>query len=160
MKAVYQELRQRHGEESTPRTAVTSLMMRHLLETVIPERGGDETVNTRMCVMFDIEVMFGMRVGEALHGGDFHGMLANHLVILQRLNEHGEPEGEETLEGMLEHSKTKNLRYVNAVARSKGVARIEFAKHVRAYWRVAGFTIRSRKESKTFDSISFLQEMT
>ena len=49
-------------------------------------------------------------MGEALQGGDFHGLLANHLVILQRLNEYGEPVGEETLEGMLEHSKTKNLR--------------------------------------------------
>ena len=147
VKAVYQELRQRHGEEPTPRTAITSLMMRHLQETVIPERGGDETVNTRMALMFDVEVMFGLRVGEALQGGDYHGMLANYLVILQRLDEWGEPVGEETLEGMLEHSKTKSLRYVNAVARSKGTARVEFAKHLRAYWRVAGFTIRTRKEA-------------
>ena len=147
VRAVYQELRQRHGEESTPRTAVTSLMMRHLLETVIPEREGDESVNVRACLMFAIEIMFGLRVGEALHGGDFHGLLANHLVILQRLNQYGEPVGEETLEGMLEHSKTKNLRYVNAVARSKGIARVEFAKYLRAYWRLAGFVIRTRKEA-------------
>ena len=147
VKAVHQELRQRHGEESTPRTAVTSLMMRHLLETVIPERGGDEVVNARMLVMFAIEVMFGLRVGEALSGGDFHGILANHLVILQRLDAVGEPVGEETLEGMMEHSKTKNLRYVNAVARSKGVARVELAQHVRNYWRVAGFKLRTRKEA-------------
>ena len=147
VKAVFQELRQRHGEESTPRTAVTGLMMRHLLETVIPERGGDEEVNTRTCLMFAIEVMFGLRVGEVLSGGDFHGLLANHLVILQRLDKYGEPTGEETLEGMLEHSKTKNLRYVNAVARSKGVARIELAKHLRAYWRLVGFKIRTRKEA-------------
>ena len=83
--------------------------------------------------MFAIEVMFGLRVGEALSGGDFHGILANHLVILQRLDALGEPVGEETLEGMMEHSKTKNLRYVNAVARSKGVARVELARHVRNY---------------------------
>ena len=147
VKAVYAELRQRHGEEATPRTAVTGLMMRHLLETVIPERGGDEVVNARAQLMFGSEVMFGFRVGEALGGGDYHGILANNLVILQRLNALGEPVGEETLEGMLEHSKTKNLRYVNAVARSKGVARVELAKYVRAYWRVAGFTIRTRKEA-------------
>ena len=147
VKAMYRELRARHGEESKPRTAVTSLMMRHLLETVIPERGGNEMVNTRMLLMFAIEIMFGFRVGEALGGGDFHGILANHLVILQRLDEHGLPFGEETLEGMLEHSKTLNKRYVNAVARSKGVARVEFAKYLRKYSSLAGFKIRSRKEA-------------
>ena len=56
-------------------------MMRHLLETVIPERGGSEIVNTRMQLMFACEVMFGVRVGEALSGGDFHGVLANNLVF-------------------------------------------------------------------------------
>ena len=147
VKAVYEELRQRHGEESRPRTAVTSLMMRHLLETVIPERGGNERVNARAVLMFAIEIMFGVRVGEALSAGDFHGILANNLVLLQKLDANAQPIGEETAEVLLEHSKTKHKRYVNAVGVSKGKARVELAKHIREYWRLAGFSIRSRKEA-------------
>ena len=122
-------------------------MMRHLLETVVPERAGSDLVNTRTKLMFAMEVMFGCRVGEALAGGDFHGLLANNLVILQRLDEYGEASGEETAEGLFEHSKTKNLRYVNAVGRSKGKARVELVKYLREYWRVSGFKIKSRREA-------------
>ena len=147
VKAVYEELRQRHGEESKPRTAVTGLMMRHLLETVIPERGGSELVNTRALLMFAIEIMFGVRVGEVLSGGDFHGVLANNLVILQKLNEFDQPVGEETMEVLLEHSKTKHKRYVNAVAVSKGKARVDLARYVREYWNLAGFRVHSRREA-------------
>ena len=146
VKAVYEELRQRHGEETKPRTAITRRMMRILLEEVIPTRGGDPLVNARMQLMFAMEVMLGLRVGEALSGGDFHGLLANHLVILQRLDEDGEPYGEETLEALLEHSKTKHKRWINCVGVSKGWARVAIAKYLRAYWKLAGFKLNMRKE--------------
>ena len=146
VKALHKELSARHGEEATPRTAITRMMMRQLLERVIPERGGEVDVSTRMQLMFALEVMFGLRVGEALGGGDFHGLLANHLVILQKLDEDGEPSGAVTLEGMLEHSKTLHKRWVNAVGVSKGRARVQLAKYVRAYWKLTGLTIRTRKE--------------
>lgn len=90
--------------------------------------------------------MMGLRVGEALSGGDYHGLLANHLVILQRLDDDGNPVGEETAEAMLEHWKTKHLRWVNAVGLSKGPARVALTKYMRAYWQQAGFHIKSRKE--------------
>ena len=146
VKALHRELRERHGEETTPRTAVSRLMMQQLLERVIPERGGDEDVNTRMCLMFVLEVMFGLRVGEALGAGDFHGLLANHLVILEKLNEEGEPCGVQTCEAMLEHSKTHHRRWINAVGTSKGRARIQLTIYIRAYWQLTGLTIRTRKE--------------
>ena len=146
VKAVYTELRQRHGEETKPRTALTSKMMRHLLEDVIPQRGGNEQVNIRMQLMFALEIMMGLRVGEALSGGDFHGLLANHLVILQKLDADGSPAGEETVEAMLEHSKTKHLRWINAVGLSKGPARVALTKYIRAYWQQASFKIKTRKE--------------
>ena len=146
VKAVYSELRQRHGEETKPRTALTSKMMRHLLEDVIPEREGNEQVSVRMQLMFALEIMMGLRVGEALSGGDFHGLLANHLVVLQKLDDQGEPVGDETVEAMLEHSKTKHLRWINAVGLSKGPARVALTQYIRAYWRQAGFEVKTRKE--------------
>ena len=87
VKALFDELKQRHGEESRPRTATTRRMMKHLLEDVIPERGGSHKVNVRMQLMFAMEIMLGLRVGEALAGGDFHGLLANHFMLLSRFRE-------------------------------------------------------------------------
>ena len=58
-----------------------------------------------------------MHVGEALTGGDYHGLKASHLCILQRLSD-----GLVTIEGMLEHSKTKFKRYVNCLGTTRGKA--------------------------------------
>ena len=35
--------------------------------------------------------MLGLRLGETLGGGDHHGMLANNLVILRKLDADGQP---------------------------------------------------------------------
>ena len=99
-----------------------------------------------MQLMFALEIMMGLRVGEALSRGDFHGLLANHLVVLQKLDDQGEPVGDETVEAMLEHSKTKHLRWINAVGLSKGPARVALTQYIRAYWRQAGFEVKTRKE--------------
>ena len=147
VKSLFEELKVRHGEESTPRTATTRRMMFHVLEEVIPSRGGNELVNTRMQLMFALEVMLGLRVGEVLSGGDFHGLLANYLTILRRLDEWGEPGDDETVEAFLEHSKTKHSRYVNAVGLSKGPARVRLADFLRAYWKAAGMKVVSRLEA-------------
>ena len=78
--------------------------------------------------------------------GDFHGLMANYLVILEKLNDDGVPCGVETCEAMLEHSKTRHKRWINAVGVSKGRARVQLAKYIREYWRLTGVTIRTRKE--------------
>ena len=147
VKALFDELKQRHGEEPRPRTATTRRMMKHLLEKVIPERGGSHKVNVRMQLMFAMEIMLGLRVGEALAGGDFHGLLANHFVLLRRLDEAGVASGRETAEAFLEHSKTGHSRYINAVGLSSGPAQVRLADFMREYWRLAGFIVRSRQEA-------------
>jgi hypothetical protein len=147
VKALFEELKTRHGEEARPRTATTRRMMRHVLEDVIPARGGNELVNTRMRLMFALEVMMGLRVGEVLTGGDYHGLLANHLTLLRRIGEDGVPGDEVTVEGFLEHSKTKHSRYVNAVGVSKGPAQVRLADYLRAYWAAADMKVVSRFEA-------------
>ena len=87
--------------------------------------------------MYMIEVMLGLRVGESLSGGDFHGLLANHLVILTHV-----ASGRVSVEGMLEHSKTKFQRWINAVGLSEGAAKLDLADALRAYWGHAGFEMR------------------
>ena len=114
-----------------------------MIERVVPDRCSERT-RVRTQLMMAIEVMFGLRVGEALSGGDFHGLLANHLTILRRLGPDGQPEGEEYVEALLEHSKTKFKRRITALGLSKGVARVRLADLLRDYWRAAGFRIVHR----------------
>ena len=97
--------------------------------------------------MFAMEVMLGLRVGEALSGGDYHGLLANNFYILRRLDEAGLPSGRSSAEAFLEHSKTGHSRYINALGLSLGPAQVRLEFFMREYWRVAGFTIRSRHEA-------------
>ena len=145
VKAVYNNLRKKHGRERVPRTAITRRMIGALLGDVLGEK--DTSTGKRERLMFSGEIMFGVRVGEMLGGGDGHGFLANNVVILRKLNAAGEPVGEETLEGMLEHSKTGFKRFVNAVGVSKGPAKVHFARILREYWEDAGFTIVVRREA-------------
>jgi len=91
-------------------------------------------VELRTQLMIAIETLFGMRVGEVCGGGDGHGLLANNLVILRDITT-----GEETVEGFLEHSNTHHCRYVNSLMESKGAARIELGRFLRAYLTSVGF---------------------
>ena len=83
----------------------------------------------------------GLRVGEVISGGDFHGLMANHLSILT----HRET-GEVSVEGLLEHSKTKRKRYINALGTSCGPAAVRLADHLREYWQSSGLRTHVRDE--------------
>jgi len=65
--------------------------------------------------------------------GDYHGMKAGHLSILRDLSS-----GLITVEGMLEHSKTKFKRWVTCLGTTVGFAQMPFADITRKYWREAG----------------------
>lgn len=140
VKAFYSSLRELHGEEGHPRTAATRRMVRIILERLVDEVIGASS-RARVRLMIALEVMCGLRVGEVMSGGDFHGVQANHVVILTNLSN-----GAESVEVLLEHSKTKHKRWVNAVSVSEGAARVRLADHLRAYWRECGFTIATRLE--------------
>lgn len=116
-----------------------------LLNEVIDEE--NSATHKRDKLIFAMQIMFGCRVGEVV--GDGHGMLAaNNLVILRKLDANGEPTGEETLEGMLPHTKSTELkRFVNALGTSRGPANVKFAQILREYWEAAGFPIVQRKEA-------------
>jgi hypothetical protein len=63
------------------------------------------------------------------------------LVILTNLTT-----GAESVEGLLEHSKTKHKRWVNAVSVSEGATQVHLGDALRAYWAECGFTISTRLE--------------
>lgn len=145
VKAVYNNLRKKHGRERTPCTAITRRMIGALLGDVLGQK--DTSTGKRERLMFAGEIMFGVRVGEMLGGGDGHGFLANNVVSLRKLDARGEPTGEETLEGALDHSKTGFKRFVNALGLSRGPAHVHFARILRDYWEDAGFEIIICKEA-------------
>ena len=136
VRALYESLCQRHGEEAAPRTALTRRMLWFLAHELIAKHSGERTFE-RVQLMYLMEVMLGLRVGEALSGGDYHGLLANNFVILTH-----QGTGRVSTEAMLEHSKTKFQRWINAVGTSEGAAQLELAAALRAYWVRAGFAMR------------------
>ena len=140
VKAFYESLRELHGQESAPRTATTRRMIRIIMDELI-DRVASARTAPRVKLMFALEVMCGLRVGEVLTGGDFHGLQANNLVILTN-----QATGAESVECFLEHSKTKHRRWVNAVGVSEGAARVRLAAAVRAFWEDAGLSLVTRLE--------------
>ena len=137
VKAYVADLQQMHGEESHPRTTATRRMVRALFESVLQKRISKPKVLTRVRLMLALEVMCGLRVGEATGGGDGHGLLANHATIWTN-----EATGEESVQVLIEHSKTKHKRWINAVGESEGAARVPLASSLRAYWASAGFHVK------------------
>ena len=141
VKAYYSNLREIHGEESHPRTATTRRMVRHLYDSVIARHFSKGELRARAKLLTAMEIMLGLRIGEGTGGGDHHGVLANHVCVLWNSKT-----GEESVEAMLEHSKTKHKRWINAVGESQGEGRVPLAQCLREYWRAAGFTLRTRME--------------
>ena len=141
VKSFYESLRHAHGEESHPRTAATRRMVRLMLDRLVDARFAGEELRARTKLMIALEVMMGLRVGEALSGGDFHGLMANHLSILESIET-----GEETVEALLEHSKTRFKRVISAVGTSRGAGAIPLAQLIRDYWAVAGFHLVTLSE--------------
>ena len=141
-KAHYASLLDEHGVEEEPRTAITPRMLFHLFHGgVIAKHCPQAIIRTRTEVDYCLEGGCGMRVGEALTGGDYHGLKAGHLIILQRLSD-----GLVTIEGMIEHSKTKFKRFANCLGTTLGKAALPFESSLRAYWKESGMKTVSWKE--------------
>lgn len=143
VKAFYLNLRELHGEESHPRTAATSLMIYFLFAVVLtPSRvRTSPPLLKRRRLLYALEVMCGFRVGETAGGGDGHGLLANHVCVLRNLST-----GATSVEAMIEHSKTKFKRYVNAVGTSQGKGQVPLAAVLQDYWSAWGFSVSTWTE--------------
>ena len=140
LKAFYRHLRELHGEESHPRTATTRRMVVALFTSVLAEQIARPELLARARLMLALELMCGLRVGEVLGGGDHHGLLANHTYLLTNLET-----GEVSVEVKLEHSKTKHLRWVNALGTSLGEGKVPLAACLREWWAASGYQVHSEK---------------
>ena len=137
LKAHYSSLLEQHGVEAHPRTSATPRMLRCAIHGgVIEKHCPRALVAARTKLGTGLEAGFGCRVGETLGSGDFHGMKANHLRILRNV-----ATGLVTVEGMLEHSKTKHKRWLNCLGVTAGFAELPLAQLTRDYWQEAGLKV-------------------
>lgn len=143
VKAVVKELEKKHGVEADPCTHATRRLIK-LVDEVTLEQQCSGGILTRERVQLDLEVLGGVRVGEAAGGGDGHGALANDLSIARPLNS-GPGGDEESCELWLADSKTGYGRYVNFVGRSRGIG-LQAAQHVRDLWRAQGLEVKETVE--------------
>lgn len=141
VKVHFKELTNEIGVEHEPATACTPRMLKLAVEEVIPERCGNEFLESRETVQFDFEGVGGCRIGEVCGGGETHGLLANKVAILT-----DEETGLEVVEGHLEHSKTGFSRYLDMRGTTE-TSGIEVAQHIRNYWKAAKIPVRVTRQA-------------
>ena len=141
VKYAYKDLRDKLGVEHTPRTACTPRMLKLAIGSVIAKECRKAIVEKRTKLDFASESGLGFRVGETFSGGDYHGMKANHLIILREKST-----GLETVEGMIEHSKTGYKRFANCLGTTLGECELPMAQIIREYWSAVGFRVRKWEE--------------
>ena len=146
VKAHMKELLNGMSMESEPATTATPRMLKLIVDKLIDQRFGSSFVASREKLQFVMEAVGGCRIGEVCGGGDSHGLLANNMAILEDPEvEAGEP-GKVTVEAWLEHSKTNFSRYLD-IAGMTETSKIHCAKITAAYWKEAGFKLKTSVEA-------------
>jgi len=142
--AHYHELREIHGIEAEPRTACTQRMARLMFHGgIIAKHCSKPVIKSRSRLGYGLEQAHGVRVGEAMGSGDGHGVKAAHACILRKRTT-----GLETVELMLEHSKTKHRRWTNSLGTTLGEAALPVSQLLRDWWRDAGMKVVSYAEGE------------
>ena len=144
VKAVVKELEQSRGVEGTPDTHATRRILGLLMGKTLSEHCGPALL-TRSKVQVVLELMGGVRVGEATGGGDGHGALADNVCIARPAGTNVGDAGE-VVELWLEDSKTGFARYVDFVGKSQGALAIEGAQLIRELWKESGVQVTEKIE--------------
>jgi hypothetical protein len=141
VKLLVKELEKSHGVVAVPDTHATRRIVHVMFNEAI-----DQVVSKRLRVrtraLATLEIMGGVRVGEACGGGDGHGALANNLCLARPVGT-GPYHTDETAELWVADSKTLFPRYVNFVGKSRQTG-VEGARYVRELWADCGFSLENR----------------
>ena len=141
VKAVVKELTSKLGVTAVPDTHVTRRILSVLFSQTLRQVSAALRTKTRWLAV--LEVMAGVRVGEACGGGDGHGALANHLSFMNPVN--STSESDEFCELWIPDSKTCFPRYVNFMGRSRGVG-VDAADSLRALLTEPGVRMKETVE--------------
>jgi hypothetical protein len=93
-----------------------------------------------------LELMGGMRVGEATSSGDDHGLAAPDCCLMKPSHWVRDDGLGETFEGHIRDSKTGPGRHIAFVGKSQGELALDAAAIVREYWRASGVAIQTKEE--------------
>ena len=113
VKAQIKEIERKFGVEAEPCTQTTRRIVEIMVKTTIPEtcsRGNCAFVNhvltCRTEALLVLELLAGLRVGEATSSGDLHGLEANSVCFLSPADESYNDGLGETIEVAIHDSKT------------------------------------------------------
>ena len=145
VKAVIKEIEKLTGVESEPCTHTTRRIVRIMIEQTIKSecsKGKDvafnRVLNCRTMLLLVLELMGGLRVGEATSSGDLHGLEANNVRILRPVASAVDDGLGETVEAKIIDSKTGPGRYVAFVASSCGPGEIKAGAAVKSWINISG----------------------
>ena len=126
MKAIIKEIEKTTHIEVVPCTQMTRRIINLMLGGVLREvcyKGKNERLDqmilARTEALLILELLGGLRVGEATSGGDLHGLLANNIVFAVPSMGKGDGLGE-TIEMSIDDSKTGPGRHIAFVAVTRG----------------------------------------
>ena len=143
VKRVYEDVAKSLGELGVPCTQTT----RRLLQLTLGLEGACSTLHSgctlsrggayieaRSRVLMGLEVLGGLRVGEAV--GDGHGLTANDVCLLKACTGQHSELGV-TVEARIRSSKTGPGRYVNCIGTSR-VSKLPLEQYLRELWTLQG----------------------
>ena len=153
VKVVIKELELSHGVEAEPCTHATRRIMTITRDSTLPKRA--KTLLTRSLVQVTLELMGGLRVGEATGGGDGHGLLANHLCLMRPVGtEMGH--ADEVVQAWIADSKTGFSRHACFVGKSRGALQWDGASYIRALWKEMKLAVKPTvRDGMTVESTDY-----
>jgi hypothetical protein len=132
--------------EHEPATTATPLMLKTMVEEIIPKRFADPFIVRREQLQVLIEGVGGCRIGEVAGAGEVHGLLANNVALLEDPEAPVGDMAKTVVEGYLEHSKTGYSRYFDITGCTVN-SKLECAKILQDYWRLAGMKVTTTMQA-------------
>ena len=148
VKAQMKDIEKRCGVESDPCTQTTRRIIRIMDLSTIKDvcfKGRNERMNkildARTRALLVLELLAGLRVGEATSSGDLHGLEANNLCFLRPVSANFDDGLGETIEVKILDSKTGPGRHSAFVAKTVGPSQIAGGDMMRHWLNQSGIKL-------------------
>ena len=153
VKALMKDIEKRCGVEVEPCTQTTRRIVQLMATKTIKKvcsRGAstelNEILRARTMLLLILELLAGLRVGEATSSGDLHGLEANNTLFLTPLSTPVDDGLGETIEVMVKDSKTGPGRHAAFVAKTEGACELEGSLILRDWIRITGMAMEETIE--------------
>ena len=150
VKSQIKDIEKRFGVEAEPCTQTTSRIVTIMLEKTIRtvcSKGASAELNalleSRTKALLALELLAGLRVGEATSSGDLHGLEANNVCFMKPMSGSNYDGLDETIELEIKDSKTGPGRHAAFVSQTEGPCKIKGAEIMRSWISQAGLGVTS-----------------